>query len=121
MHAMKEPELTRNRVRVVWRNFAGFVRPRRWVVYGSPRLISSLVLFVLLALPCSGCVRDRSCTFVRQSNSSGSEIPAGFGVNIHFTDPRPGEMKMLAAAGFRWVRMDLKWDATESEPGRYDF
>ena len=28
---------------------------------------------------------------------------------------------MLSEAGFRWVRMDLKWDATETEPGRYDF
>jgi hypothetical protein len=44
-----------------------------------------------------------------------------FGVNIDFTDPQPGEMKMLAGAGFRWVRMDLKWDATETQRGRYDF
>jgi hypothetical protein len=48
-------------------------------------------------------------------------VPDGFGVNIHFTDPRPGEMKMLSEAGLRWVRMDFKWDATEQEPGRYDF
>ena len=33
----------------------------------------------------------------------------GLGVNIHFTDPRPGEMEMLAEGGFRWVRMDLAW------------
>jgi hypothetical protein len=45
----------------------------------------------------------------------------GLGVNIHFTDPKPGEMKMLAAGGFRWVRMDLVWSATERERGRYDF
>lgn len=45
----------------------------------------------------------------------------GLGVNIHFTDPQPGEMKMIAAAGFRWVRMDFKWDLTEKEKGRYDF
>jgi hypothetical protein len=44
-----------------------------------------------------------------------------FGVNIHFTDPQPGEIKMIADAGFRWVRMDLKWDLTERERGRYDF
>jgi hypothetical protein len=30
-------------------------------------------------------------------------------------------MKMLSEAGFRWVRMDLKWDLTESTKGRYDF
>ncbi len=47
--------------------------------------------------------------------------PAGLGVNIHFTDPRPGEMEMIAAAGFRWVRMDFGWDQTEVAPGQYDF
>ena len=45
----------------------------------------------------------------------------GLGVTIDFTDPRPGEIKMIADAGFRWVRMDFKWDATEKERGRYDF
>lgn len=48
-------------------------------------------------------------------------VPQGLGVNIHFTDPRPGEMEMLAAAGFRWVRMDFTWQATERKPGEYDF
>ncbi len=28
---------------------------------------------------------------------------------------------MIADAGFRFVRMDFKWDATETERGRYDF
>jgi hypothetical protein len=49
-------------------------------------------------------------------------IPEPFGVNIHFTDPDPGEMAMLAAGGFRFVRMDLFWHKIEREiPGRYDF
>jgi hypothetical protein len=48
-------------------------------------------------------------------------VPEGAGVNIHFTDPRPGEMKMLADAGFRWVRMDFAWGAVEREKGKYDF
>src|SRR5881296_660171 len=48
-------------------------------------------------------------------------VPAGLGVNIHFTDPRPGEMEMLAAAGFTFVRMDFGWAATERAPGQYDF
>lgn len=43
------------------------------------------------------------------------------GVNIHFTDPKPGEMEMIAAAGFKWVRMDLTWAATERKKGEYDF
>jgi hypothetical protein len=45
----------------------------------------------------------------------------GAGVNIHFTDPRPGEMEMLAAGGFRWVRMDFHWASIEKEKGVYDF
>ena len=48
-------------------------------------------------------------------------VPDGLGVNIHFTDAQPGEMEMLTAAGFRWVRMDLMWAATERERGKYDF
>jgi len=45
----------------------------------------------------------------------------GLGVNIHFTDPQPGEMEMIAAAGFKWVRMDLTWSQTEKVKGKYDF
>lgn len=48
-------------------------------------------------------------------------IPSGLGVNIHFTDPKPGEMEMLAAAGFRWVRMDFDWIPVEYERGKYRF
>ncbi len=42
-------------------------------------------------------------------------------MNIHFTDPRPGEMEMIAAAGFKWIRNDLAWGGTEREKGKYDF
>jgi len=45
----------------------------------------------------------------------------GLGVNIHFTNPRPGELKLLADAGFTYVRMDLSWSGTERTPGKYDF
>ncbi|HSZ59090.1 MAG TPA: beta-galactosidase [Tepidisphaeraceae bacterium] len=45
----------------------------------------------------------------------------GLGVNIHFTDPRPGEMEMLARAGFKWVRMDFAWSGIERRKGEYDF
>jgi len=48
-------------------------------------------------------------------------VPEAVGVNIHFTDPQPGEMKMLAAGGFRWVRMDFNWGAIERDKGKYDF
>src|SRR4051794_34020013 len=48
-------------------------------------------------------------------------VPDGIGVNIHFTQAQPGEMEMLAAAGFRWVRMDFSWPAVEKKKGEYDF
>lgn len=48
-------------------------------------------------------------------------VPEALGVNIHFTDPKPGEMEMLAGAGFRWVRMDFNWGGTERKAGEYDF
>jgi hypothetical protein len=51
----------------------------------------------------------------------GPVVPDGLGVNIHFTDPLDGEMELLAAAGFRWVRMDLGWAGIERERGVYDF
>ena len=85
------------------------------------RFINPLVVLVVLTLPCLDCVRQKECTFVAPSTSVGAVIPDGFGVNIDFTDARPGEIRMLSEAGFRWVRMDLKWDATEKERDRYDF
>jgi hypothetical protein len=46
---------------------------------------------------------------------------AGMGINIHFTDAKPGELEMLSKAGFRWIRMDLFWSGTEKSAGVYDF
>ena len=48
-------------------------------------------------------------------------VPAPFGVNIHFTEPLPGEAELLRAAGFAWVRMDLLWHLTERTRNTYDF
>ena len=76
-------------------------------------------------MTCAGCIARQAsaedCGFKRNSPAIPSLIPEGFGVNIHFTDPQPGEMKMIADAGLSWVRMDFKWDATERERGHYDF
>lgn len=48
-------------------------------------------------------------------------VPQGWGVNIHWTHPQPGEVELLAASGVKWVRMDLHWAAVERKKGRYDF
>jgi hypothetical protein len=45
----------------------------------------------------------------------------GIGVNFHTTEPGPGELAMIKADGFHWVREDLFWAATEKVKGRYDF
>jgi polysaccharide biosynthesis protein PslG len=82
-------------------------------------LLMFLPLIFLITL-LSGCTADTNCKF-GGAPATGSFIPQGLGVNIHFTDPKPGEVKEIAAAGFRWVRMDFKWDATERERGQYDF
>jgi polysaccharide biosynthesis protein PslG len=48
-------------------------------------------------------------------------VPESIGVAIHFLDPQPGEMKMLAASGVRWIRMDFDWSRTETAKAQYDF
>jgi hypothetical protein len=47
--------------------------------------------------------------------------PSGWGVNIHFTDPAPGEIEKLAQSGFKWIRMDFAWVGIERETGHYEF
>ena len=64
---------------------------------------------------------------VAPAASAAEMVPVGgtlreqVGVNIHFTRPQPGEMDMLAAAGFGFIRMDFAWGAIEKQPGVYDF
>jgi hypothetical protein len=62
-----------------------------------------------------------SATFVSAAGLSSGSVTDGSGVNIHFTDAKPGELEMLAAAGFKHVRMDLTWGSTEKQKGVYDF
>jgi hypothetical protein len=45
----------------------------------------------------------------------------GLGVNIHNTLIVPGQLEMIKAAGFKWIRMDLTWSVTEKQKGKYDF
>jgi hypothetical protein len=48
-------------------------------------------------------------------------VPLQFGVNIHFVEPREKEIDMIAAAGFRFIRMDFVWSRVERTKGKYDF
>jgi len=48
-------------------------------------------------------------------------VPAGLGVNIHFTGEPARDLEMIQAAGFRFIRMDFIWEAIEREKGVYQF
>lgn len=48
-------------------------------------------------------------------------IPNMFGVNVHWTSPLPGEMTMLSASGFKFLRMGLHWSVIETQKGIYNF
>lgn len=48
-------------------------------------------------------------------------LPATVGVNIHFTRGREKDLDLIAAAGFRVVRMDFTWQGIERQKGAYDW
>src|SRR5882724_2447999 len=48
-------------------------------------------------------------------------LPAGAGVNIHFVTGGERDLDLIAAAGFKFVRMDFAWDGIESKKGFYDW
>src|ERR1044072_4636920 len=76
---------------------------------------------LFLSLSISADNRSLECVGCWKALPNSPTVDESLGVNIHFTEPKPGEVKMMADAGFRWVRMDFKWDVTEPEVGRYDF
>jgi len=48
-------------------------------------------------------------------------VPRGVGVNIHFNRGHHADLDLIAAAGFKFIRMDLGWSGIERERGRYDW
>jgi hypothetical protein len=84
----------------------------------NKRLFITLTLLFVSAIPWkSSTTQAQVCVPLAET----TVVPCASGVNIDFTESRPGELELLKAAGFRWVRMDLKWDVTEIERGKYDF
>ena len=78
------------------------------------QFVASLIAVLLLSV--------RLCAAPTNAITKGiGRLPDGLGVNIHFTDALPGEMEMLAEAGFHWVLMVFSWGAIERAKGRYDF
>ncbi len=48
-------------------------------------------------------------------------VPEGIGVNIHFTRGHERDLDLIAAGGFKWIRMDFSWGGTESRKGEYNW
>jgi hypothetical protein len=48
-------------------------------------------------------------------------FPQGVGVNIHFTRGHERDLDLIAAAGFKFIRMDFGWAGIERKPGDYDW
>lgn len=74
-----------------------------------------LVTALLLALGASARAHDLT------DQLTNPLVPRGLGVNIHFTDPKPGEMERFAEGGFGLARMDFAWGGIERERGVYNF
>lgn len=49
------------------------------------------------------------------------ELPQGVGVNIHFVTGHQRDLDLMAEGGFKFVRMDFTWAATERTKGQYDW
>ncbi len=81
------------------------------------------VLLISVCLSLSTCANRaaENCSDAWKPRMPTSSFLQGNGVNIHFRDAQPGEVKMIANAGFRWVRTDFVWAATEKQRGVYDF
>ncbi|MGC9942783.1 MAG: cellulase family glycosylhydrolase [Verrucomicrobiota bacterium] len=48
-------------------------------------------------------------------------VASGAGVNIHFTRGHESDLDLIAAGGFKFVRMDFFWADTERNRGTYDW
>jgi polysaccharide biosynthesis protein PslG len=48
-------------------------------------------------------------------------VPQGVGVNIHFTRGHERDLDLIAAAGFRFIRMDFGWGGTERQRGQFNW
>lgn len=79
------------------------------------------IVSLALSLFTSADHRSFNCKGCWQPSTEPIAISEAFGVNVHFIDPDPTEIKMIADAGFRWIRTDFKWELTELERGQYDF
>jgi polysaccharide biosynthesis protein PslG len=48
-------------------------------------------------------------------------LPGGVGVNIHFVTGHEKDLDLIAAAGFKFIRMDFVWSSIEAVKGEYNW
>jgi polysaccharide biosynthesis protein PslG len=60
-------------------------------------------------------------SLVQAANLPPLVLPQGVGVNIHFTTGHERDLDLIAAAGFKFIRMDFGWAGIERVKGRYDW
>jgi hypothetical protein len=48
-------------------------------------------------------------------------LPSGVGVNIHFARGHERDLDLIAAAGFKLIRMDFEWGSIERKKGEFDW
>lgn len=79
------------------------------------------VVSLFLSLALSADHKSFDCSGCWLASPEARMIDESLGVNIHFIEPKPGEIEMIAQGGFRWVRTDFVWALTERKRGQYDF
>jgi hypothetical protein len=79
------------------------------------------IVSLFLSLVISADNRSSECAGCWMAAAGSATVDESLGVNVHFIEPKPGEVKMIAEAGFRWVRTDFIWEVTERDRGQYDF
>jgi len=88
--------------------------------------MANSILFYLIIIYCliavyGSFVPSNTQPILNDILNVSNAIPGPLGVNIHWTTPQAGELQMLKAGGFGFIRMDFNWDATEPQKGVYDF
>jgi hypothetical protein len=58
---------------------------------------------------------------IRAAEIPNAVIPAGVGVNIHFVTGHERDLDLIAAAGFKFIRMDFGWASIERKKGEYNW
>jgi hypothetical protein len=79
-----------------------------------------LVDLILTALGAESVAAQGSADRLSDLLGDGT-VPAGLGVNVHFTAGHADDLGRIRNAGFRIVRTDLLWDSVERERGIYDW